>query len=224
MTSMGPGRKTGPKPKFSTHDVVDAALAIGIDRFTMASVAKKVGVGAASLYRLFDSRDELVGACLEEIARRNPWETTGLPWPELLRKWSRYCWDLCETYPGFALTIYTYPFPQVHFMKIIPHILDDFTKAGLEEETVLYALDFIGDTAITINLAIAAYRVEPNDERRKKLLAKNVALSNQQLSQDLSAVMHSQDLYRDLVAPKTDFIITALQAGIRPTNKWPPTA
>lgn len=35
------GRKTGPKPKFSAADVIDAVLEIGLDRFTMAQVAKR---------------------------------------------------------------------------------------------------------------------------------------------------------------------------------------
>lgn len=226
MTPPGPGRKTGPKPKFTTADVVDAALGIGIDRFTMANVAKKVGVGAPSLYRLFDSRDDLVGACLEEIAHSNPWKPTTqrdvITWPDLLRKWSKYCWDLCEKYPGFALTLFTYPFPQVHFFKVFPHILEDFKNAGLDEDILLYALDFIGDTVITINLSLATYRTPAEDDNRRKLLKKNFELSNQQLAQDLTATMRSTDLYRDLVVPKTDFIIAALEAGIRPNQQWPP--
>lgn len=56
------GRKTGPKPKFSAADVIDAVLEIGLDRFTMAQVAKKVGVGAPSLYRIYESREDLVGS------------------------------------------------------------------------------------------------------------------------------------------------------------------
>ncbi|AZA08586.1 TetR/AcrR family transcriptional regulator [Corynebacterium pseudopelargi] len=216
MTPAGPGRKTGPKPKFSTHDVVDAALSIGIDRFTMNAVATQVGVGAPSLYRLFASRDDLVGACLQEILARNPWQQTDLSWPDKLKRWSRYCWDVCEAYPGLALTLYTYPFPQVHGMRLLGHVLEDFEDSGLDRDTVLYALDFIGDTAITLSLGLQSYRIEPRNEQRNKLLAKNRELLEQNLPQEITKIEQSQDLYQHTVAPKTEFIIAALQAGIRP--------
>lgn len=210
------GRKTGPKPKFTAEQVIDAVLRIGLDKFTMSQVARAVGVGAPSLYRLYNSRDDLVAACLEEIARRRPWVSPQVPWPDMLREWSRYCWELCEAFPGFALTLYTYPFPQVNFMKSVPSIVEDFTAAGLSKDIVLFALDFIGDTAITIHLGVSAYRAGPDDHERRDLIQRNLEISNQQLDTDLSALLYSPDIYRDLVEPKIEFIIAALQAGIRP--------
>ena len=56
------GRKTGPKPKFTSEDAVMAALHLGIDRFTIAGVATQLGVATSAVYRLFDSRDALVHA------------------------------------------------------------------------------------------------------------------------------------------------------------------
>ena len=53
------GRKTGPKPKFTSEDAVMAALRLGIDRFTIAGVATQLGVATSAVYRLFDSRDAL---------------------------------------------------------------------------------------------------------------------------------------------------------------------
>ncbi|WP_157672914.1 TetR/AcrR family transcriptional regulator [Arcanobacterium phocae] len=210
------GHKTGPKPKFTAEQVIDAVLRIGLDKFTMSQVAHEVGVGAPSLYRLYNSRDDLVAACLEEIARRRPWVAPQSSCPDMFRAWARYCWDLCEAFPGFALTLYTYPFPQVNFMKSVPSIVEDFTAAGLSKDIVLFALDFIGDTAITIHLGVSAYRVDPQDTERQALVRRNLELSNQQLGTDLSALLYSADTYRDLVEPKIEFIIAALQAGIRP--------
>jgi len=54
------GRKTGPKPKFTSEDAVMAALHLGIDRFPIAGVATQLGVATSAVYRLFDSRDALV--------------------------------------------------------------------------------------------------------------------------------------------------------------------
>lgn len=167
MMHMRLGRKTGPKPKFTAQQVIDAVLHIGLDTFTMSQVAKAVGVGAPSLYRLYNSRDDLVAACLEDIARRRPWVSPQTSWPDMLRAWAHYCWELCETFPGFALTLYTYPFPQVNFMKSAATIVEDFTGAGLAKNSVLFALDFIGDTVIATHLGIGTYRVESTNQERK---------------------------------------------------------
>lgn len=184
----------------------------------MSQAAQAVGVGAPSLYRLYKSRDDLVAAGLEEIARRRPWVAPKTSWPQMLRAWSRYCWELCEAFPGFALTLYTYPFPQVNFMKRVPTIVEDFTDAGLSKDIVLFALDFIGDTTITIHLGVSAYRADPKDHERQELIQRNLELTNQQLGTDFSSLLNSSDIYRDLVEPKIEFIITALEAGIRPPS------
>ncbi|MCS4535796.1 TetR/AcrR family transcriptional regulator [Corynebacterium sp. HS2168-gen11] len=210
------GRKTGPKPKFTAQQVIDAVLQIGLDTFTMSQVAASLGVGAPSLYRLYNSRDDLVAACLEDIARRQPWVSPQSSWPDMLHAWARYCWQLCEAFPGFALTLYTYPFPQVNFMKASATIVEDFTATGLDKNLVLFALDFIGDTVISTHLGIGTYRVDSTDHARNELIKRNLELSNEQLGTDLSAFVYSRDPYRDFVEPKVAFIIAALEAGIRP--------
>lgn len=213
------GRKTGPKPKFSAADVIDAVLEIGLDRFTMAQVAKKVGVGAPSLYRIYESREDLVGECLAEIARREPWVSPQhTAWPDMLRFWAHYCWQLCEKYPGFALTLYTYPFPQVNFMEAAPGIIDDFVHAGLDKETTLFALDFIGDTAITIHLGVGCYRFDRSTPAGRELIRKNLEITNKQLGVDLTCLTTSTDLFADLVKPKVEFIIQALELGVHPPH------
>ncbi|XCB29463.1 TetR/AcrR family transcriptional regulator [Arcanobacterium hippocoleae] len=213
MIYMPLGRKTGPKPKFSAEQVISAALEIGLDRFTMAQVAKAVGVGAPSLYRIYESREDLVGACLGEIARREPWVSLQQAWPDMLREWAHYCWHLCETYSGFALTLYTYPFPQVRFMEAAPGIIDEFISAGLDKSTVLFALDFVGDTVITIHLGLACYRVDRNHPQQRMLLARNIEITNRQLGVDVSPLVNSTNVYSDFVSPKVDFIIAALERG-----------
>ncbi|WP_067782716.1 TetR/AcrR family transcriptional regulator [Actinomyces vulturis] len=215
-----PGRKTGPKPKFSADDVIDAALQLGLDTFTMAQVAQAVGVGAPSLYRLFSSRDDLVGACLDRIASQIRWNPQHKDWLNLLRSWARMCWDLCETYPGFDITLYTYPFPQVHFMDYAERVFADFRATGQDNDTITFMMDFIGDTVITIHLGLGAYQDRHGHSPNQQLLQHNLERSREQIDLDVSAFTRPDNAYERMVQPKVEFLLAALDAGVTPSPTW----
>lgn len=84
-----PGRRTGPKPGFTYEDVVTVALEIGIRDFTLAEVAKRLGVGTPALYRAIDSRDDLLRGCLRRLARENDLSVPDGDWRELMRHQDR---------------------------------------------------------------------------------------------------------------------------------------
>lgn len=63
-----PRLRPGRPSRFTPQDAVSAALDLGISRFTLAAVAKKLSVATPALYRCFPSRDSLLDACLETIA------------------------------------------------------------------------------------------------------------------------------------------------------------
>jgi AcrR family transcriptional regulator len=62
--------KRGRPPQISRDDVVDAALEIGPDRFTMTSVAERLGVTTPALYTHVSSRDELLTLVSAELVQR----------------------------------------------------------------------------------------------------------------------------------------------------------
>ena len=108
MTVLG-GRKVGRKPSFTAAEVVAAAIAEGVDRFTLAAVAQRLGVVTGAIYRLFPSRDDLVVACLDAAGATLAIPTPGMPWRAVLRLWADECWRLCEEYPGLSRLVYSYP-------------------------------------------------------------------------------------------------------------------
>ena len=65
------GPKLGRKPAFDAADVVAAAIAEGIDKFTLSAVARRLGVVTGAIYRTFPSRDDLVIACLDAAGARS---------------------------------------------------------------------------------------------------------------------------------------------------------
>ncbi|MGO2737025.1 TetR family transcriptional regulator, partial [Corynebacterium variabile] len=52
-------RSVGRPSRTSLDALQDAALTLGLDSFTLAAVAKEVGVAEATVYNYVHSRDEL---------------------------------------------------------------------------------------------------------------------------------------------------------------------
>ena len=126
------GRKTGPKPRFTREDVINAAVELGIDRFTLGAVAAKLGIATSAMYRLFDSRDALVDACLAQAAAEIGMIMLdgGLPWPELLRNWAETTWNICEKYPGLDITIFQYTQSFSHVQGFTQHAMGILMAQG----------------------------------------------------------------------------------------------
>ena len=75
-----PLRRGRPR-KLELDQVVDAALAVGLQHLTMASVAERLGVAKAVLYGYVASREELVRIATAQAARRLSYpEDKGQPW------------------------------------------------------------------------------------------------------------------------------------------------
>ena len=67
---MSTTTRRGRPPQISRDDVVGAAMAIGLDRFTMTSVAERLGVTTPALYTHVNSRDELLTLVSAELVQR----------------------------------------------------------------------------------------------------------------------------------------------------------
>ena len=67
---MSTTTRRGRPPQISRDDVVGAAMAIGLDRFTMTSVAERLGVTTPALYTHVNSRDELLTLVSTELVQR----------------------------------------------------------------------------------------------------------------------------------------------------------
>ncbi|MCK7662497.1 TetR/AcrR family transcriptional regulator [Corynebacterium sp. CCM 9185] len=204
------GRKTGPKPSFSVEDVVDAALEIGIARFTLAEVAKQIGVSTSAVYRVFDSRDDLVDACLARGAASVEWpDAAAGSWQELLRQWAETTWMVCERYQGLDQVLFTFPGAFRHIQGIARTLVDALHEFGFTESQALFALDFIGDTVISTHISISTMRGTGEDGRTGFEKLVEVAQKDDAFKPQESWIG------RGFLDSKLDFIIAGLE-GRRP--------
>jgi AcrR family transcriptional regulator len=206
------GRKVGRKPAFDTADAVAAAFAEGIDRFTMSSVAARLGVVPAALYRLFPSRDDLVIACLDTagatIARPEP----GMTWRAALRAWADECWRLCEDHPGLESVLYSFPAAPTRIDEVFRAYADHLAQLGKTLPQVMFALDFIGDTVLASHLGVSSMRAVQDDGRTGLETVRDAV-------GDTEATLQPKEWWtgRRAMDTKVEFILTGLE------RDWPET-
>ncbi|MBO3724612.1 TetR family transcriptional regulator [Actinomyces bowdenii] len=152
------GRKTGPKPGFTRADVITAALEIGVDSFTMAQVAARLGVRPSALYRTVASRDDVVEACLERISAGIRLPPAGRPWEDYLRGVVEAMWEALEAHPGLDRTLMSMPWTSLHLLGTAQRAHGELVAAGMDPREAYFALDVVIDTTVATHQAIAALR------------------------------------------------------------------
>ncbi|UQE75484.1 TetR/AcrR family transcriptional regulator [Gordonia sp. PP30] len=157
------GRRVGRKPAFTADDVVAAAVAEGVDRFTLAAVARRIGVVTPAIYRLFPSRDDLVVACLDAAAATLAVPADGSPWRDTLQLWADECWRVCEDFPGLSRLVYSFPPAMTRVDDVLTAYSAVLTAQGCTPGQVRFALDFIGDTVFASHLGIESMRATDDD-------------------------------------------------------------
>lgn len=111
-------RKTGPKPRFERDDVIEAALRLGLDRFTLGDIAVQLGVSTSTLYRTIRSRDDIIEAALTRVA-----DELHAPDPEadpqtMLTSLATDLWTKMDTYLGLNRVFVSFP-PSVQIMNTV---------------------------------------------------------------------------------------------------------
>ena len=159
------GRKTGPKPRFSYDDVVDAAIPLGIDTFTISAVAAELGVAAPAVYRLFDGREALAHACLERATSTLTWPSDAPDWKTLLHLWCDEAWAMCERFPGIDKLLLTSTSTFSHFEQGYASVVDRLRDFGFTAGQAVFALDLLIDIVLSSHMNIASLRAIDADGR-----------------------------------------------------------
>lgn len=98
-------RRSGRKPVFSAEDVVREAFDMGLDHFSLSAIARRLGVGASALYRVYDSREAVLDACMVTVAAEfhniEDLIDRDADWQTVLRSWAAEYWRICGEFPGF---------------------------------------------------------------------------------------------------------------------------
>ncbi|MGW4633506.1 TetR/AcrR family transcriptional regulator [Nocardia sp. NPDC004415] len=204
------GKKVGRKPAFTEQDVIRAAMDEGIDKFTLAAVADRIGVVTTAIYRLFGSRDDIVVGCLDAVAATIRRPEPGADWRATLRLWADECWRVCEENPGLPRVVYSFAPAFTRITHILEAYAANLTAQGVTPAQAMFALDFLGDTVFACHLGVQAMRTVDQSgasglEQVREALGEN------------TSVLRPEDSWTDRGATdvKVDFIISALE------HHWP---
>ncbi len=210
-----PGRRTGPKPGFTYEDVVTVALEIGIRDFTLAEVAKRLGVGTPALYRAIDSRDDLLRGCLRRLARENDPSVPDGDWRELMRHQADRMWDLMDRYPGLAETFLVVTWAHHYFAEGMKAGVDALVERGFSPDDAALAVDFIGDTVLCTHMVIESYRATVPGPEGDAVTGLEVAVDNfnrEGIAEELPEQLAPNDDWagRGFLDRKIEFIIEGM--------------
>ena len=205
-------RKVGRKPAFTAADVVAAALAEGIDRFTLAAVADRLGVVTTAIYRIFPAREDLVIACLDAAGATIALPEPGLHWRDTLQLWADECWRVCEDYPGLSRLVYEYPLAPTRITGVFRAYVDNLAAQGRTPLQAMFALEVLGDTVFASHWSVEAMR-SVNEKGKRGLDVVREAVG------DADAPYRPDESWtsRKAMDTKVEFILTGLE------RNWPET-
>jgi AcrR family transcriptional regulator len=144
--SRSPGRPRG----LTVDVIVQTALDDGLDRFSMPSVAARLGVAHSGLYRYVANRDDLLVQAIERAIFSQPWPDPDQPWAELLRAVGETSWAVCEAHPGFDRAAVAAPYWTPKVGELVAGYARSLKQQGFSAEDAAMAVDFV------LNLALSA--------------------------------------------------------------------
>lgn len=141
-----PAKRAGRPRRLSTAQVIEAAIAIGLEDLTMVALADRLGVRVAVLYNYVKGRDELIGLAARHAISTQPFpKDVGQDWREYALAYARAAYDLFRSDAQLL--------PLVMNGKLSPAIKIDSVESWLE---VMTRHDFAPDQALAVLKAIDA--------------------------------------------------------------------
>ncbi|AKK12149.1 TetR/AcrR family transcriptional regulator [Corynebacterium uterequi] len=151
--------KTGPKPRFASQDVVTAALELDLAELTMAKVASRLGMATSAIYRVVQSREQLLAACADHaLTASGLANIDAATWQDFLRTYVDTIWGMFDNYPGLAQVILLNPAVQRRSNDAFDQLADRLAAFGVTRPQAAFALDFLGDITINTHMGVVAYR------------------------------------------------------------------
>lgn len=131
------------RPRALTIDVIaQAALDDGIDRFSMPSVARRLGVAHSGLYRYVTDRDDLQIQAIDRAILATQWPGDDLTWDELVRAIGDAVWAACDTYPGLDRASQMAPAPAPSMLALMAGWVAAVERQGFSAPDAAVAVEF----------------------------------------------------------------------------------
>ena len=88
-------QKVGRPSKLTEQMIVDAAIKLGLESFTISQIADRLGTGISAIYRVLSTREQIVQrAALFLISRHERPVDMGQPWWEYIESFAAYLFDV----------------------------------------------------------------------------------------------------------------------------------
>ena len=140
-------RRRAPRGSLSRERIVDAALDLieedGVEGVSMPKLARRLGVGAMSLYTHVDSKDDLLDAIAQQVLGDLPMPSGG-DWQERLADHFRSLREALATRPGLGTVLATKNVAVPEVFAILEDVLADLTESGVgDDESVRLYYDLL---------------------------------------------------------------------------------
>jgi AcrR family transcriptional regulator len=134
----------GPAPSLRRVDIAAAAVRLadaeGIEAVSMRSLAAALGVGATSLYRYVESKEEVIDLMVDHVFGADfHFEPEGDPRADLAR-FARAMRALLLSHPWMAVHGAGRPTLGPHILEMVENVLTAIDGVGLEIDEMLLAL------------------------------------------------------------------------------------
>lgn len=205
-------RRSGRKPVFSAEDVVREAFDMGLDHFSLSAIARRLGVGASALYRVYDSREAVLDACMVTVAAEfhniEDLIDRDADWQPVLRSWAAEYWRICGKFPGFHGIAQSQVPEEGAFHPVFLPWRDRLNALDVNEAQIYFAMATLRDALTGLQNRMDRLRGRPDGEEefdRAETLTDGETVDPEV----------GEELAEDQAEQTVDFVIAGLE------NEWP---
>jgi AcrR family transcriptional regulator len=147
---------SGRPPAVDGEAIARVVLSVGFSDLTFATVAARLGVGQATLYRHAPNRDELVRLGLDLALRTEEWPDLTGHWRPLLERWSIASWRAWERHPGAVIEAARGIYPP-SIVALSDGVAAALVAQGFTASAAVLAVDLVFDLAADSRRGVESY-------------------------------------------------------------------
>lgn len=197
-------------PDHAHEDLVREALKQGIDKFSLSTIAKSLGVASPALYRIVDSRSHLLYACFDIIGPDMPKGMPGASWPIIVQSWAKEMWDACDKYPGLDRVLMECPDSQAILRNDVRKFVceGDGTSLSLEQ---LAVVESAVDIVLSAHLAMSSWNSRKNETDPRILELRNRTVSKYGAGEVSAEMSRDCELHFEPTRRRIEALITTVK-------------
>lgn len=104
--------RSGRPPRTSVEEIIGAAVTIGLDSFTLSSIATYIGVAESTIYNYVSGRDAVFAMACASIFQQLDTTVEVSDWMEYVDSMAERTIELARAHPGLRQYIYYGPYEE----------------------------------------------------------------------------------------------------------------